>query len=80
LTIISDIYIADDITILLSDSTRGLQVIVDVIGEAAGVFGLALSSKKTTSDDHHTIYDVIVGQNLIARLYVYYVPSTTREQ
>ena len=78
----SDIDIPDDITVL-SDSTLDLQVTVAVIDEAAGGFGLALSSKKTThmlSDDHHTIYHVIIGQSLIARLYRHYVPSTTRLQ
>ncbi|XP_071797183.1 uncharacterized protein [Asterias amurensis] len=52
----------------LSDSTQGLQTVMDSISDASARLGLMISRKKTKimlSGDHQTTPDILVGQDKV---------------
>ena len=64
---LSDLDFADDIA-ALSDSTQGLQTVMDSISNASARLGLMISRKKTKimlSGDHQTTPDILVGQDKV---------------
>ena len=62
-----DLDFADDIA-ALSDSTQGLQTVMDSISDASARLGLMISRKKMKimlSGDHQTTPDILVGQDKV---------------
>ena len=68
----------------LSDSTQGLQPVMDSISDASARLGLMISRKKTKimlSGDHQTTPDILIGQDKVDLVDDFtYLPSYINSQ